>query len=188
MSDAAGAQPQDPTDRARAARKQIFVEALRITGNVSESARRAKIDRKLAYTWRRDDPDFADDWADAENQAADALEAEARRRAVEGWDEPVYRGDGEKPAGTIRKYSDRLLEILLKGHKPQFAQARMVVAGDPNAPLELNLSVEERAARVAAILDAARKRGTQPVADDVRGSAATDLGPATGPADGSAEE
>jgi hypothetical protein len=41
------------------------------------------------------------------------LEAEARRRAVQGWDEPVFH-QGRK-VGTIRKYSDRMLEILLKG-------------------------------------------------------------------------
>lgn len=49
--------------------------------------------------------------------ATDALEAEARRRAVDGVPEPVFH-QGKK-CGTVKKYSDRMLEILLKGHRPE---------------------------------------------------------------------
>jgi hypothetical protein len=42
----------------------------------------------------------------------DALEREAWRRAVEGFDEPVhYQGE---VVGYVKKYSDRMLELLLK--------------------------------------------------------------------------
>ena len=45
------------------------------------------------------------------------LEAEARRRAAIGVDEPVfYKG---KVVGHIRKYSDNLLMFLLKAHWPE---------------------------------------------------------------------
>ena len=45
------------------------------------------------------------------------LEAEAYRRAVEGWVEPVgwYKG---KAGGTVRRYSDTLLIFTLKGLLP----------------------------------------------------------------------
>lgn len=41
----------------------------------------------------------------------------AHRRAVDGWDEPVFGKDGQ--VGTIKRYSDRLLEMLLRGDDPQ---------------------------------------------------------------------
>lgn len=53
-------------------------------------------------------------------------EQEAHRRAVDGIDEPVfYKGD---ECGHIRRYSDRLLEFLLKADNPQkYAQAETQV-------------------------------------------------------------
>ena len=44
-------------------------------------------------------------------------EVEARRRAVEGVEEPVGWFQGT-PGGTVRKYSDTLLIFLLKGARP----------------------------------------------------------------------
>ena len=46
------------------------------------------------------------------------MEGEARRRAVDGVEEPVgwYQG---KPGGLVRKYSDRLLVLLLKAWIPE---------------------------------------------------------------------
>ena len=41
----------------------------------------------------------------------------AHSRAVDGWQEPVYGKDGEVK-GSITRYSDRLLELLLKGDDP----------------------------------------------------------------------
>ena len=48
---------------------------------------------------------------------ADALEQEARRRALEGVEEPVFcRGER---VGVIRRYSDALLILLLKAKRPE---------------------------------------------------------------------
>lgn len=46
--------------------------------------------------------------------AADLLEAEVHRRAVEGWVEPTgwYKG---VPGGYVRRFSDVLLIFKLKG-------------------------------------------------------------------------
>ena len=108
------------TDHAR----QNFLMALRETANVSEAARRAGISRRRAYDVRDVDPVFAAAWKDAVETAIDTLEAEAWRRGKEGWDEPVfYRGESQRDAEgkpvTIRKYSDRMLELLLKAHRPE---------------------------------------------------------------------
>lgn len=101
------------TDRAR----EAFLTVLRETCNVSEAARAANIGRTVAYEWRADDPAFAAAWADAEQEAADKLEREAWRRGVEGTDKPVtFQG---VITATYKEYSDRMLEILLKAHRPE---------------------------------------------------------------------
>lgn len=101
------------TDRAR----EAFIATLRESCNVSEAARAAGIGRSTAYEWRDDDPEFAAAWDDAEQEAADKLEREAWRRAVEGTDKPVtFQG---AITATYKEYSDRMLEILLKAHRPE---------------------------------------------------------------------
>lgn len=70
-----------------------FLAALRIDGNVSRAARVAGISSSTAYALRKTDADFAAAWADAHEDAGDNLIAEARRRAVDGVNEPViYQG------------------------------------------------------------------------------------------------
>lgn len=83
------------TDRARA----TFLEEMRTTCNVSHSARAAGVGRRTVYDWRDADPEFAAAWDDAEEEAVDMLEKAARDRALDG--------------------SDRMMEILLKAHRPE---------------------------------------------------------------------
>lgn len=100
------------TNRAR----NQFIQALTDTGNVSEAARAIGMSRQRLYEYREEDEAFKEEWDEAIEYATDALEKEARRRALEGWQEPVfYRGD---VAGYVVKYSDRMLELLLKAHRP----------------------------------------------------------------------
>lgn len=70
-----------------------FLDALRTTGVVARACRAAGIASVTAYRLRDSDADFANDWDNALEDATDALEAEARRRALEGIEEPViYQG------------------------------------------------------------------------------------------------
>ena len=93
-----------------------FIEALAETGNVASSCRATGIPRTTAYRQRDCSPKFKSDWDEAIDIAVDLLEGEARRRAIEGVLEPVFQ-QGKK-VGVIRRYSDKLLELLLKAHKP----------------------------------------------------------------------
>ena len=61
-----------------------FLVSLRQTGNVSAAARAAGTCRSRCYEARQRDRGFAAAWADALEEAADRLEMEAFRRAVEG--------------------------------------------------------------------------------------------------------
>lgn len=109
------------TNRARAnrdeAKREKFLAELAKSCNVSASCRVAGIGRQTAYDWREKDEAFALAWDGAEQEAVDRLEQEAWRRAVDGFEEPVFH-QGEEVA-RVRKYSDKLIEILLKGHRPE---------------------------------------------------------------------
>lgn len=96
--------------------RERFLTALARTGNVSQAAHYARINRDTAYAWRDAEPAFAAAWQDALDQAGEFLEHVAWRRAVRGVEEPVYQG-GEL-VGTVQKYSDTLLIFLLKAANP----------------------------------------------------------------------
>ena len=95
-----------------------FLAEMRKTGNVTHSAAAAGVERSTVYRERDADPDFAEQWGDAVEQAADNLEMEARRRAVEGVEKPIFYKGERCDGGEVREYSDRLLELLLKGNRP----------------------------------------------------------------------
>lgn len=71
-----------------------FLEALTATGVVASACRAAGVATATVYARRRTDADFAAAWDQALEDATDALEQEARRRAVEGIEEPiVHKGE-----------------------------------------------------------------------------------------------
>jgi hypothetical protein len=97
-------------------KRLTFLETLAETGNVTEACKVACMSRDCAYRLKRKDDEFAEMWETAIEIASDALEAEARRRAKDGWLEPVHwQGI---PMSVVRKYSDTLLIFLLKGARP----------------------------------------------------------------------
>ncbi len=110
-------------------RKRTFLEHLRETCNVTESAQVAGVSRTAMYERRAIDPELAKAWDDAVEQATDALEKEARRRALDGVDKPVYFQG--KRVDVIKEYSDPLLMFMLKGHRPHKYRER--VAEPPQA-------------------------------------------------------
>lgn len=99
-----------------------FIAALRKRGIVKDACVAAKVDRSTAYRHRESDTDFAALWQDALDDAMDDVEAEIHRRGVEGWEEPVFGSlggaAGSGQIGTIRRYSDGLLQTLAKANRP----------------------------------------------------------------------
>lgn len=120
-------------------RRELFLAAYAGSGNISHSARAAGVDRGTHYKWLAD-PAYAEAFKQADAQAGDILEAEARRRAVDGVDEPVgwYKGE---PGGMVRRYSDTLLIFLLKGRKPDVFgdRQRLEHTGKDGAPLRVEI-------------------------------------------------
>lgn len=113
------------TNRARACFLAVFAESC----NVSEACRQAGIPRRTVYGWRDADAAFAEAWSEAEEAAADKLVQVAWDRALAG-------------------ESDRMLEILLKGHRPKYRDKQAIeVTGKDGGP------IEHKAAAAAEIAD-----------------------------------
>jgi hypothetical protein len=182
-----------------------FLQALASGCTVSEAATHAGVTSSAAYNRRSSDDDFRAAWEQALEDSADILESVARRRAIDGVEEPVvYQGqltpvwerdevgnivmderivvvkskdkdgneierevaqefprqarnrDGSLKWLTIRKPSDSLLALLLKGRRKNVFSDRTELAGVPGAPIVVDETV--RAARIAALLAAAKDR------------------------------
>lgn len=100
----------------RQPKRRAFLAAFCQTGNISEAARLAKVNRLSHYEWMQD-KHYAKVFAQAQEIAGDYLEAVAWNRATNGWLEPVwYQG---VQVGLVLKTSDQLLMFLLKAIRPE---------------------------------------------------------------------
>lgn len=87
------------TLRTTAAKRKLFIDALREGGVIKDAAAAADISRTTAYRWRWKWREFEKEWDDALEDALDGLKKEARKRAL--------------------KKSDQLLMFLLRAHEPE---------------------------------------------------------------------
>lgn len=114
-----------------AEKKARVLRGLAETGYVAQACAEAGVGRRTAQEWCAADPAFKAAWDDALAAYAEALEAEADRRAVRGIDKPVhYQG---KRIDTLKDYSDSLLVFRLKALKPDTYRERPPGAA-PAAP------------------------------------------------------
>lgn len=112
--------------------RPLFINALRNSGNVRASCLAAGIERSTAYRAREKSPEFAAMWDSALEEAVDTLEAAAWTRARDGVQriEPIMY-QGQKVAEKVaREYSDSLMTLLLKAHRPEKYQERIKHSGE----------------------------------------------------------
>lgn len=129
MSDGQDATERTPKKRRRAPRnwKALFVTALAETGVVKAACEAVPVRRATVYTERDQDDAFRQAWDDAITTSVDALELEARRRAL--------------------LTSDTLLIFLLKGGRPEKYRERQDVqhSGHDGGPLTFTIQIGEAA-------------------------------------------
>lgn len=113
--------------------KREFFKALGECGVVTYSAKRAGVSVTTIQRYRKSDPKFLERFDDALESAVEAMELEARRRAVDGTAKPVYQGG--KLVGHIQEYSDVLLIFLLKANRPEKYRESASVIGSVNMRL-----------------------------------------------------
>ena len=161
---------QHQLGKLRQAKKGAFLEAFARVGTITHAAEIAGIERDTHYGWLERDPAYALLYEQAEGKAADTLEREARRRAVDGIDEPViYQGQvsgtyldmagrpvppGDPQAEafvplTVKKYSDILLIFLLKGARPEkYREGIDVERPQPLNVQIIQFNVDNRSAQI----------------------------------------
>ena len=111
-----------------------FLAHLAECGILTDAAAAAGVDRSTVFRRRQTDDEFAKAVDEAIDMAADKLEREARRRAIEGTEEPVYQGG--VLVGTRTVYSDSLLSLLLKGRRKKVFAERIEQTGADGGPVQ----------------------------------------------------
>jgi hypothetical protein len=99
-----------------ARRKSLVIDLLSQGHTLAQVREALGINRVAVYRWRQGDKVFAQAYSNAMEAGTDLIEQEARRRAVEGYDRPVFQRG--QLAGLERVYSDMLLALLLRGRRP----------------------------------------------------------------------
>ena len=100
-----------------ASRQQTFLKALEGLGTIQAACLASRVGRRTVYDWVEKDKHFADAFQLARDVAADVLEAEARRRGLEGVAEPVFFQGAV--VGHVTRYSDACLMALLSAYRPE---------------------------------------------------------------------
>jgi len=128
---------------------------------------------------READQEFAEAWEAAIEDGTQVLENEAVRRALEGWDEDVYDGEGAVVRRT-RRYNPALLIFLLKARRPEVYRdqvARVEVTGANGGPVEID---GFQPTSIASVVALARELGLVDVVDGEAVEAPLELGEAPG--------
>jgi hypothetical protein len=109
--------------------REHFLAVLGETASPTRAAAAVGISRTWAYAARERDLEFRVAWDQAVDLAMERLLEESYRRAVDGFEEPVVQGgrvvsvrdpgSGEERPFSVTRYSDRLMEVLLKFRYPE---------------------------------------------------------------------
>lgn len=162
--------------------KPAYLAALRQVPVIKHACEAAGIDRTTAWRAREADEAFAQAEQEAMEEGIDRAEAEAFRRGVVGFEEPVidkgrlayryeryvdedgaeqYRlmldANGQPIPLTVRKHSDAMLGLVLKGRRKKVYADRTELTGPEGGPVQ-QVDETAKAARVAQLLALAQQR------------------------------
>jgi hypothetical protein len=96
--------------------KRRFLDAFAHCGTCTGAAKLSGVDDRRHRQWLEESEQYRKDFQVAKDRAADTLEAEARRRACEGYDDPIFFQGMQ--VGSVKRYSDLLMIFLLKAARP----------------------------------------------------------------------
>lgn len=99
-----------------------FLTNLSRTGLIYESAMKAGLSYPTVNRLKKEDDEFKMYMDEAMEEYRELLQRECHRRAIDGWDEPVFSQRTGQQMGVIRKYDMKLLELMLKRHIPEFRE------------------------------------------------------------------
>ena len=133
--------------RISAADREMFLAALAEVFSVTHAAALTGRHRRRFYDLRDSDSAFAEAWDEAVAAGTSLLEDELRRRALDGWDEDTFDGDG-KLMRRVHRFSPNDLLTMLKKRDPGYRDNVVPVAAAPSITLvEVRLELGESATR-----------------------------------------
>ncbi len=146
--------PVPARKRGRPSASQAYVDAflaeLAETGAVAIAAERAGLHRSTLYALRQRDNEFAARWDAALQLGLDRLQDYAVVRATVGEETPVWQRGQQ--VGTVRRPDSRLLQFLLKAHRPEvYARPAAPPAADLAGMSDFARRLREAEARMAAL-------------------------------------
>jgi hypothetical protein len=128
---------------------ETYLTELATTGLKELSAQRAGLSARIINRIKAGDHEFKVLCDEAMAMYIDDVVGELHRRAVAGWDEPVFSQKLGTQIGVIRKYDGKLLELLVKRHDPAFREkfeGEVKVTGGvlviPAGPTDINAWVQ----------------------------------------------
>lgn len=160
--------------------RERFLAALSEVPVIQHACEAAGIERTTVWRLRKADADFEAQVQDAMEAGLDRAEHEAFRRAVSGYEEPVidkgrlaYRyeryveegaekfrplldAQGQPVPLTVRKHSDMLMTLILRGRRKQLYAERIEQTGAGGGPVIIDSA--KRASRLAALVGSAQAR------------------------------
>ena len=129
---------------------KAFLDELAESGAVALAAQRAGLHRSTLYALRQRNKEFAARWDAALQLGLDRLQDHAVVRATVGEETPVWQGG--RQGGTVRRPDSRLLQFLLKAHRPEvYARPTVPAAAAPSAASDFARRLREAEARMAAL-------------------------------------
>ena len=129
---------------------KTFLAELAESGSVATAAERAGVHRSTLYDLRRRNKDFAARWDAALQLGLERLQDYAVVRATVGDETPVWRAG--RQVGAVRRPDNRLLQFLLKAHRPEvYARPTARPAADPAGMTDFARRLREAEARMAAL-------------------------------------
>lgn len=141
--------PEPPQRGPSSTSLKTFLHFLGRSGSVTFAATRAGLERRTLYRRRANDEQFATHWDEALNLGIDRLQDDAMQRALNGTERPVWRNGTQ--VGSVQQYDNRLLQFLLRAHRPEVYGDRKQSAVPP-----LPFDLAKRLAASAPRLDAHR--------------------------------
>lgn len=143
-------QGQRLTTAQRIKAQAMFLAAYEQTANILAAAELAEIDRTLVYYWQEHDEQFGFAFNLADKAANARIEAEIRRRAMDGTAKPlvsggrvVYdeyedeQGKKHKERVMVREYSDLLLMFYAKRRMPEYRDKQQIDLNTSTTPQDV---------------------------------------------------
>jgi hypothetical protein len=156
-----------------------FLRFLAQTGSPTVAVRLTGIDRSTMTKYRARNAQFRRDYKRAKRDAVDAMEHEARKRAVKGTLVPIYQ-NGRRVGYKIER-SDALLMFMLRAERPEKFKDRSTVEHALAGPVvdaqrQRAILADPEAARLACELDARLAQRALPAPIDEKPPESQDSG------------